>query len=87
MFAPKKCNNKAGVTKMPAMLLMTALQMDVATLPPLLDVSMIHIFTVVGKHVIIKSPSTSAGGTILTFDNIFWSGTPMRKGHSAKMAT
>ena len=31
---PKKRNNNAGVMKIPAMLLITALQIDVATLPP-----------------------------------------------------
>ena len=45
------------------------------------------MFTVVGKHVMIKNPSTNAGGmalgsTVVRNDLI---GTPIKKGHNPNM--
>jgi hypothetical protein len=87
--APKKWNKSAGVTKIPAILLITALQMEVATFPPPADVSMMHILIVVGKQVIMRKPSTKAGGrafgiTVVRNDLI---GNPIRKGHNPNMTS
>lgn len=72
--------------KIPAILLITALQIDVATFPPPAEVSIIHILTVVGKHVMMRNPSTNAGGIALgmtLFKNDFI-GTPIKNGHTTK---
>ena len=87
MLAPKKCKSSAGVTKIPAILLITALQIEVATFPPLAEVNIIHMLTVVGKHVIINKPSTNAEGIRFgaTLVKTLFSGTPTRKGHKANI--
>ena len=74
---------------MPAMLLRTALQMDAATFPPLADVNIIHMLTVVGKHVMIKIPSTKAEGIRLGRAKLKtdFNGRPMRSGHKPNIAT
>jgi hypothetical protein len=88
MVVPKKCSRSAGVKKMPPILLRTALQIEVATFPPLADVNMMHMFTVVGKHVMINRPSIKAGGIRLgtTVVKRDLRGAPIRNGHNPNMA-
>ena len=61
--------------------------MEVATLPPLVDVSMMHMLTVVGKHVRIKIPSTKAGSMTVegSLENKTFRGMPIKSGQRAKM--
>jgi hypothetical protein len=86
---PKKWSNKAGVKKIPPMLAMTELMIDVATLPPPADDNIMFMFTVVGKQVKIKRPSTRAGG-ISVGRNVLSDhvkGTPMSAGQAPKMTS
>ena len=54
---PKKRNSNIGVTTIPNKLLNIALHNAVATFPPTVDVSMTHMFTVVGKQDNTNNPS------------------------------
>jgi hypothetical protein len=67
------------------MLAITALQIAEATFPPAVDVSMIHMFTVVGRQLMMRSPSISAGGMSDVLNNNRFNGAPIRKGHNAKI--
>jgi hypothetical protein len=73
----------------PKKLLMIALQMEVATFPPLADVNIIHMLTVVGKQVMINKPSTNAGGIRFgtTFVKKDLRGTPIRNGHNPNITS
>ena len=80
----KNLKSRAGVNKIPAMLLITVLHRDVATLPPDADVNIMHILIVVGRHVKIKRPSSnglerSDGANSST---PFVNGTPTKNGHA-----
>ena len=84
MFVPKKRSKRAGVTKIPKMLPITALHKAVATFPPAELVNKIHIFTVVGRHVKISNPSNNVDGNKLghSFLNNCTNGIPANNGHA-----
>ena len=84
MFVPKKRSKRAGVTKIPKMLPITALHKAVATFPPAELVNKIHIFTVVGRHVKISKPSNKVDGNKLgqSFLNNCTNGIPANNGHA-----
>ena len=63
IVCPKNLNSSAGVRNIPSRLLITVLHKAVATLPPLVDVSKMHMLIVVGKHVSIRSPSSNGLGS------------------------
>lgn len=81
---PKNLNSKAGVKKIPAMLLITVLQSDVATFPPDADVKIMHILIVVGRHVKIKSPSSNGleRSDGASASSPFVKGTPTKNGQT-----
>lgn len=84
---PTNRKSNAGVTNIPARLLMTALHNEEATLPPAADVSMMHMLTVVGRHVRMRSPSRSVGGSKLgaNFRMPLVTGSPTRNGQAANV--
>ena len=86
---PKKCKSKLGVTKIPAILLNTALQIDVATFPSHAEVSMMHMFTVVGRQVMIRIPSTSEAGIRFGRKVVrkLFRGAPIRNGQAPNIAS
>jgi len=89
MFSPKKRSSNAGVANMPKTLLMTALLRADATFPPDAEVRSIHIFTVVGRHDSINSPSSMDGGSRPGRNDrrMRVRGTPTSAGHAPNMAS
>lgn len=87
MVVPKNRRSKAGVRKTPPRLLITALHKDDATFPPAADVKKMHMFTVVGKQVKMRMPSSSAGGRSFgkNVARAYFNGTPTRNGHTTKV--
>ncbi len=87
MLFPKNCKSKAGVIKMPAMLLMQVLHNADATFPPDAEVRIMHILIVVGKHVIIKRPSRRDFGNKLGANASIplVNGSPARNGQAPKV--
>ena len=67
-------------------LLMTALHIADAALPPDVDVSIMHMLTVVGKVVMMSKPSAKPEGMRLgnIVVNNLRRGTPMQNGQKAK---
>ena len=88
MSAPKNRSNSAGVTKIPARLLMTALDKAVATFPPAADVKKMHMLTVVGRQLMMRIPSNKVDGSNdgMAFRRKVVTGNPMRRGHAPKVA-
>mmetsp|Transcript_10200 Transcript_10200/g.15208 ORF Transcript_10200/g.15208 Transcript_10200/m.15208 type:complete len:216 (+) Transcript_10200:750-1397(+) len=89
MLAPKNLNSSAGVAKIPSKFPRAALHKAEATDPPEAEVKNMHIFTVVGRQVNIKSPSSRGFGSKdepvidgITFPNNPTSGRPTRKGQA-----
>ena len=87
MDSPKNRRSRAGVTKMPITLLITALQSADATFPPAAVVRMMHMLMVVGRQVSISSPSRIDLGNKLgrNAPNPFVSGRPTRKGQATNI--
>ena len=86
-YSPKNRRSRAGVTKMPITLLITALQSADATFPPAAVVRMMHMLMVVGRQVSISSPSRIDLGNKLgrNAPNPFVSGRPTRKGQATNI--
>ena len=84
---PKNRKSKAGVKKIPATLLITALHRAEATFPSADDVRITHMLTVVGRQVRISNPSKRGGDK--TFGRNFLiarvKGRPTKKGQAAKV--
>lgn len=81
---PKNLKSKAGVSNIPAMLLMTVLHRAVATFPPDAVVKMIHMLIVVGRQVSIKRPSSNGleRSDGANSSKPFVNGTPTKNGHT-----
>jgi len=72
------------VRNIPARLLITALHRADATFPPAVLVRMTHILTVVGRHIIMRTPSRREEGKKFGTNAriAFVKGLPTRKGHA-----
>ena len=88
ILVPRNRSRSAGVTKMPIMFPITALHRADATLPPAAVAKIIHILTVVGRHVMTRIPSRSGVGSKpgRIASKPFVTGRPSKRGQSAKFA-